>query len=683
MININKNVICIIQARLDSTRLPGKVLKKINNKTILELLIHRLKKSKKINKIVIATTKKNIDNKILSIAKKISIDCFRGSENDVLARYFHCASKFKSNVIVRITADCPLVDYNLVDRIINFYFKKKLDYASNTLKRSFPDGLDIEVFSFNALKDAFKKCKEKNLREHVTPYIINNKNLKKKNFSNTKDLSNKRWTVDENIDYIFVKKIFEYFKKNLYFNYHDILKLEKKKPEIFKLNSHLAPVKKPSINKGQEFWNRALDIIPDGNMLLSKRPNIFLPNYWPTYFKKASGYKITDLENITYDDFSFMGVGTNILGYANKFVDKEVRRAVKQGNISTLNSVEELYLAEKLIDLHPWAHMVKFARTGGEASTIAIRIARATTNKDCIAVCGYHGWHDWYLAANLNDKKNLDNHLFPNLSIAGVSQKLKNTTFKFDYNDINGLKKLLNNQNNIGTIIMEVRRNKKPKNNFLKKVRDLANQKNIILIFDECTSGFRENFGGLHKKYKVSPDICIFGKALGNGYPINAVIGKREVMENATKSFISSTFWTERIGPAAAIKTMEIMEKEKSWKYLSKYGNEIKKTWKEIAHLHKIKLIIEGLDAIPIFSFDHADHLKFKTFLTQEMLDNKIMATNTVYVCTKHNRDLLKKYSLILSNIFQKIRLCMDEKLKIEHLIRGPIALGGLRQKKY
>ena len=259
----------------------------------------------------------------------------------------------------------------------------------------------------------------------------------------------------------------------------------------------------------------------------SKRPDAFLPNKWPSYFSKAKGCNVYDLEGNKYNDFSIMGIGTNILGYSNKLVDKAVLKKLSDGNTLTLNCPEEVELAEKLIHIHPWADQVRFARSGGEANAIAIRLARAYSKKTKIAFCGYHGWHDWYLAANLQSKKNLNEHLLPGLEAGGVNKELKKTVFPFRYNDFNGLKKIIDKNKDIGIIKMEVIRNEKPKNNFLKKVRKLSSDKNIVLIFDECTTGFRQNFGGIHKLFNVEPDMMMLGKALGNGYAITAVLGKK------------------------------------------------------------------------------------------------------------------------------------------------------------
>jgi len=282
-------------------------------------------------------------------------------------------------------------------------------------------------------------------------------------------------------------------------------------------------------NLGQKLLKKAQKIIPGGNQLLSKRSEMFLPGIWPTYYSSSVGCLVKDLNKKKYYDFAGMGVTSCILGYADKDINKAVINGLKKGSMSTLNAPEEFDLAKKLIEIHKWADMVRFSKSGGEACLIAIRIARAFSNKEKIAFCGYHGWHDWYMSANLKNKKSLDEQLLPGLGNKGISKSFKNSIFSFQYNDIESLKKIFKKQKNkIGIVIMEPMRFTQPKNNFLKKVKNLSKKNGAILIFDEITSGFHENYGGLHLKFKVNPDMAIFGKALGNGYPISAVIGKKK-----------------------------------------------------------------------------------------------------------------------------------------------------------
>ncbi len=430
---------------------------------------------------------------------------------------------------------------------------------------------------------------------------------------------------------------------------------------------------------GQELYKKAKTLIPGGTMLLSKRPEMFLPENWPSYYSRSKGCTVWDLDGNEFLDLSIMGIGTNILGYAHGEVDAAVLETVRKGNMTTLNCPEEVYLAERLVELNPWADMVRFARSGGEANAIAIRIARAAAGKDKVAICGYHGWHDWYLSANLGTNENLSGHLLPGLDPLGVPQDLAGTVFPFNYNNFEELETLVQ-EHDIGVIKMEVSRNKGPENNFLQKVRELATQKNIVLVFDECTSGFRQTFGGLHQLYGVEPDMAMYGKTLGNGYAITAVVGKQSVMEAAQKTFISSTFWTERIGPTAALKTLEVMEREKSWEYITETGRKIAVEWQEMANRHGLELSTAGLPALISFSFASDDHLKYKTLITQEMLKKGFLASNSVYVSMAHTEPILKKYFGELEGVFQIIADCEKGGKDVSELLEGPVCHAGFKR---
>lgn len=431
-------------------------------------------------------------------------------------------------------------------------------------------------------------------------------------------------------------------------------------------------------NQGQKLWQRAKKLIPGGNQLLSKRPEMFLPESWPTYFSKAKTVFLWDLDNKKYLDMCLMGVGTNILGYCNPVVDAAVIKTVSNGNMTTLNCPEEVMLAEKLIEQHEWADMVRFARSGGEANAIAIRIGRAAAGRHNIAFCGYHGWHDWYLSANIENEDNLDAHLLQGLEANGVPSGLKGTSHPFKYGDLIQLKYLIQ-EKNIGVIKMEVARNKPVDPKFLRSVRDLATKHGIVLIFDECTSGFRETFGGLHKKYNVAPDLAVFGKAIGNGYAITAVIGRREVMEHAQSTFVSSTFWTERIGFSAAIACLAEMEMQNSWELISAKGRKIKKGWEEMAASHKLPIKINGIDAIPNFYFETANWLEQKTYISQEMLKKGILAGNLFYPSIKHNQKHFDVYFFTLDNIFATISQHFESK-SISNFLDGPVCHNGFKR---
>ena len=431
------------------------------------------------------------------------------------------------------------------------------------------------------------------------------------------------------------------------------------------------------MGKGQKLYSKAKQIVAGGNMLLSKRPEMFLPEQWPSYFSKSKGCEVWDLDGKKYID-TLMMPGTNSLGYNYEEIDEAVKETINSGNMSTLNAPEEVELTERLVELHPWADMARFARSGGEANSVAIRLARAASGKDNVAFCGYHGWHDWYLASNLSDSKGLDGHLLPGLDPHGVPKNLKDSVHPFEYNNFDKLEEIVKTKN-IGVIKMEVYRNKEPENNFLHRVRKLANEHNIVLVFDECTSGFRKNFGGLHKLYDVEPDVAMFGKALGNGYAVTAVLGKREVMQAAEKSFISSTFWTERIGSSAALATLKAMDKEKSWEKITSTGESINKEWIKLSQEYELPITISGLAALTTFTFKSKNALAYKTLITQEMLKKGYLAATAVYVCTAHTPEIIKTYLENLKPLFQTIKEC-EEGRDIMKLLEGPIAHSGFKR---
>lgn len=439
------------------------------------------------------------------------------------------------------------------------------------------------------------------------------------------------------------------------------------------------PLKMTKMRTGQQLYTKAKTLIPGGTMLLSKRPEMFLPDNWPAYFSKAKGTRVWDLDGNEFIDMSIMGIGTNTLGYGHPEVDAAVMETIQKGNMSTLNCPEEVFLAERLVELNPWAGMVRFARSGGEANAIAIRIARAASGKDNVAICGYHGWHDWYLSTNHNTGDGLSGHLLPGLDPAGVPKNLKDTVFPFRYNNFLELERIVADHE-IGVIKMEVVRNFGPEDNFLHKVRELTTKKGIVLVFDECTSGFRETFGGLYKKYGVEPDMAMFGKTIGNGYALTAVVGKREVMEAAQKSFISSTFWTERIGPTAALKTLEVMESVKSWEVITQRGRKMQKGWMETAQRNGLKIEVSGLPALTTYSFQYDDSLKYKTFITQEMLKKGFLASTNFYACTAHTDEEMDRYFDALDAVYRVIAECEQGSKRIDDLLEGPVCHSGFKR---
>lgn len=436
-----------------------------------------------------------------------------------------------------------------------------------------------------------------------------------------------------------------------------------------------------SVNSGAELWRKAKKIIPGGNQLLSKRSEQFLPDYWPAYYRKAKGVDVWDLDNNHYVDMSIMGIGACPLGYADPDVDAAVHARIENGSMCTLNSPEEVELAETLIRLHPWASQVRYGRCGGEAMAIAVRVARAHTKKDRVAFCGYHGWHDWYLAANLADDRNLDGHLLPGLAPAGVPRGLKGSSIPFQYNRADELEAIAEkHRGDLAAIVLEPIRNDEPSSQFLQAVQKIAIENEAILIVDEVSSGFRLCVGGAHLLYGIKPDIAVFAKAIGNGYPMAAIIGKDEVMQSVQDTFISSTYWTEGIGPSAAIATIEKYERCSVPRHLIRSGTAVQKGWRSAAaDQHEFDIDIGGIPPLSHFSFKGENGLLLQTLYTQMMLERGFLAGKSFYACYAHQDEQIQQYLEATREIFQHLAKFLEEGILASMLKGSPAKPGFYR----
>jgi len=428
---------------------------------------------------------------------------------------------------------------------------------------------------------------------------------------------------------------------------------------------------------GQRLYEKAKTKIPGGTQLLSKRPEMFLPEQWPSYYSKAKGVEVWDLEGNRYIDMSYCGIGACILGYADSDVDNAVKSAIDSGSMCTLNCPEEVELADLLCELHPWADMVRYARTGGESMAIAIRIARASTGREKLAFCGYHGWHDWYLSANLGQGDVLDGHLLPGLEPAGVPRGLAGTALAFRYNQIEELEAIVaENEDQLAVIVMEPVRNYEPKPGFLERVREIATGIGAVLVFDEVSSGWRLNTGGSHLLYGVTPDIVVFAKAISNGYPMGAIVGIGDVMQAAQNTFISSTYWTEGIGPAAALATIRKHRRCNVSEHLIEIGDRIQSVWRQAADRSGLNISVSGIPPLSHFSFEYENSQAIQTLFTQEMLERGFLATGAFYATYAHQDCHVESCLAAVDETFAFIAEAI-ERQEVEKLLKGPVAHSG------
>ena len=524
-----KKIVCIIQARLSSKRLPRKVLMDIEGKTCIERVIERVKKSKLIDEIWLATTYLTVDKNLKKICDENKIHFFQGSNYNVLSRFYKISKITNASYIVRITGDCPLIDWKIIDEMIEKIKINNCDYYSNTIQRTFPDGLDVEIFSSATLNKTYFNAKHPFLKEHVTPYMHGKvpKNIETgkfniKQFLNDKDYSNYRITLDRKEDLLLIKKI--YSQLDDFCSWREVIKLIEKKPYLKKINNHIklnegseidmrSTKKYNTFKKSNFLFRKAIKIIPTASQTFSKSYLQWPLNVSPLFLKRGKGCHIVDVDDNKYIDY-LLALMPIIIGYANKEVDQAVYRQARQGNILSLSHPKEIELSEKLIKMIPYAEMVKFSKNGSDVLSAAVRLARASTNRDLVAVSGYHGWHDWYIGSTTRNY--------------GIPKAVKKLTKKFNFNDINSLEKVLGkNAEKFAAIVLEPDTFDKPDIGFLKEVRKVCDKYGIILVFDEIICGFRTKLGGAAKKYKVFPDLGCFGKAMANGYPLAALVGKK------------------------------------------------------------------------------------------------------------------------------------------------------------
>ncbi len=427
---------------------------------------------------------------------------------------------------------------------------------------------------------------------------------------------------------------------------------------------------------GQKLYKRAKKLMPGGTQLLSKRPELFAPDVWPAYYSKAKGCRVWDLDGNEYTDMSIMSVGACILGYADDDVDNAVIEAIRSGVNSSLNCPEEVELAEALLDLHPWFDMVRYARSGGEAISIAVRVARAKTKRDIVLFSGYHGWADWYLAANIADESGLDGQLMPGLQPNGVPRGLKGTAIPFNFNDIESLRETIRGkESEIAAIMIEPARGQDAPSEYLQTLKDIASEIGAVLIFDEITSAYRMCAGGLHRNYGIYPDMAVFAKSMANGYAMSAILGTEDVMQAAQSTFISSTNWTDRVGPTAALATLKKYQETQTDKHIMDIGEQTKTIWRDAAKMAGLSIDVSGLPSLASFSFNSEKPQELNTRFVIEMLQRGFLGFRQFKPSLAHGNNELAEYALAVNEVFQLLK-----DLPCSQIVSSPVAHTGFHR---
>jgi len=658
-------VVAVIQARMGSSRLPGKTMADIEGQPMLWHVVQRVKRASLVNQIVVATSKQSGDDPIAEFCRKEGIQCFRGSEDDVLDRYYHAARAQNADVVVRVTGDCPLIDPVVVDRVVESFIAGDYDYVSNTLVRTYPDGLDTEVFSFAALEEAWRQATRPSDREHVTPYL-HSPRFRKFSVKSELPLAPKRlrWTVDQSEDLEFVRGVYHGLrqKQKSEFGMADVLEYLQERSELQNFNASITsnegyyrslckeassePVAKRPRTQSENWLQRAQRVVPACAQTFSKSYNQHVRGVAPIFLERGKGCRVWDVDGNEYIDY-IQGLLPNILGYDHREVNAAVSLQLTQGHSFSLPHPLEVELAERLVRLIPCAEMVRFGKNGSDATAGAVRAARAFTRRDQVACCGYHGWQDWYIGTTTRN--------------AGVPRAVRDLTHPFPYNDLAALEKLLEgHRGEFAAVIMEPVNFVEPAPGYLQGVKDLATRHGAVLIFDEICSGFHFGLGGAQKRYGVTPDLACFGKAMGNGFPISCVVGRAEIMKIFEEIFFSFTFAGEVASIAAALKVLDILEFTDALTRMEATGrilqDGVNMLAKHAGLAERISCVGHSTWSLVKFR-DHEgkDSALLRSLVSQELCKRGVLALVTHNMTAAHDENAIARTLEVYASVFKMV----------------------------
>lgn len=617
---------------MGSSRLPGKALADVEGRPMLQRFIERVRDSRWVEEVIIATTTERRDDAIAEFARAQGLKCFRGSETDVLDRFLQAARAFGVSDVVRVTSDCPLIDPKVIDQVIEAYRAGGWEYISNTQGGRFLDGMDVEVFSRLALERSHREALRPSEREHVTPYMKTSGLFRVGRVEPPADYSEYKWSVDNERDLRFVRAVYRAFG-NGSFHLEDILALVRRSPELADLcrgsvvnegyyrSIALDPPVPPAtrrLNRSRALRERAEGLIPGEAQTFSKGPTQFVQGVAPAFVSRSEGCRLWDVDGNEYIDCT-MALGAVVLGYADPEVGEAVRRQMEEGISFSLPHPVEVEVAEILRELIPCAEMVRFGKNGSDVTSGAVRLARAATGREVILCCGYHGWQDWFIGTTTRNR--------------GVPGAVRALTIPFDYNDLGGLESLFaRNRGRVAAVILEPVGVTEPAPGFLQKVQALCRQEGALLIFDEVLTGVRFGLGGAGERFGVVPDLACFGKGLANGFPLSALVGRRDVMKLLEEVFFSFTFGGEAVALAAARATLGKLRSINGVGHLWGQGLRLRDGTNVLARHFGLEDRVEcvGLPPRSVVQFrgrDEPESLLMKSFFQQECFKRGVLFT--------------------------------------------------------
>jgi glutamate-1-semialdehyde 2,1-aminomutase len=677
-------VVAIVQARMGSTRLPGKVLADIGGRPAIAWTLTRARRSRACDDVWLACSEREADDPLAATAAALKFPVYRGDEDDVLSRFGAVARQTQADVVVRLTGDCPLIDPDVIDRAVARFLEGDVDYVSNSLTRTYPDGLDVEVFSRAALQRADAEARDPFLRLHVTPYIHGR--LKERlpwgGFKTAQivypiDFSHLRWTLDEPDDLEFLRRLLPLLPEN--FGWLDVVALLTREPALLRINhrhginegvrrdlARLAPRSnaRRQYSASNAYFDRAARTIPLASQTFSKSYQQWVRGAAPLFLARGRGCRVTDLDGNGYIDY-VLGLLPIILGYGDPDVDEAILAALDDGIVFSLAHPKEAELAERLVRLIPCAEMVRFGKNGSDVTTAAVRLARAHTGRDKVAICGYHGWHDWYIGTTTR-----------RLGVPASIQALSTT---FPYNDVSALETLLAREGDaFAAVIIEAGGSNIPAPGFLQRLQELTAKHGVVLVFDEIITGFRLDLGGAQARYGVTPDLACFGKAMGNGMPISALVGRAEIMRKIEDIFFSTTFGGEVLSIAASIATLDKLERENVLPRLARRGEQLRDGANQIFGRHGLGETVsfggEGWWPRIKLTNPPVDGVLLTSLLRQEFNANGLLLGASFNLCLAHDSDDVVAETLTaIDRAVLSVREALDSKDPASHLRGDPV----------
>ena len=666
---------------MGATRLPGKVLADIAGRPMLWHVVTRVRRARLIDHVMVATSTNSADDVVAAFCAEQGIECFRGSESDVLARYDGAARQAAADVVVRVTADCPMIDAEVVDAVVRAYLDGACDYVTNTLRATYPDGLDVEVFSFAALARAARNARRATEREHVTAFFRTSAEFRVGGVEyDGPSLAAFRWTVDEAADLDFARQVFHRLGgAEAVFGLRDVLALIEENPELAKINGQFvrnegyyrslareAPMSTQdrSLRRSLELKAKARTLIPSITQTFSKGPTQFVQGVAPVFIERGEGSHVWDVDGNEYIDYP-MALGAVILGHHDPVVSDAVTRQLARGAVHSLPHPLELEVAEQLVEVIPSAEMVRFGKNGSDATSGAVRVARAYTGRDVIACCGYHGWQDWYIGTTTRNR--------------GVPKAVQELTVPFEYNDIASLERIFaEHPGRVAAVIMEPVGVVPPREGFLRAVQDRCRREGALLVFDEIVTGFRLALGGAQQLFEVTPDLACYGKAMANGFPIAAVVGRRDVMELFDEVFFSFTFGGETLSLAAAKATMTRLLEQDVVGHLWGIGRRLQDGYNVLARDAGLARYTEciGLPPRTVMTFKDAagaESLVFKSLFQQECLKRGVLFSGGQNVCFSHRDAEVEQTLRVYRAAMDVLALAVQKGDALERLEGPPV----------